>query len=234
MNSHLPDTTELYRLITFEQLLDCMVNRRFTFIKYKLFDDPWEGFYHKGLHQINEYDSYAVLGEDRSFIMCFTKRKNSDAMWRIYSKNGRGVQIITNVGRLRKLVAGRRSDFDCHLKSVCYSNDLEKEDFFVKNFPNASIQEKALECLFHKREAFDHEEEVRLALYSHKDRPDSDLQYLYSDPNNVIETVILDPRIDKRTEDLQKMTIQKLGFKGIVKKSALYTYKRVWYETKSG
>lgn len=231
MNTTLADTAKLYRFISFEGLLDYLVNKRFTFLKYKLFDDPWEGFYHKGFHKVNEYDSYSVMGENRPFIMCFTKRQISEAMWRIYSGNGRGVQIVTTVDRLKNLVAECCSEFDCYLREVIYDDDIEKDDFFVKNFPNATMQEKTVECLFRKRKSFDHEEEVRLVLYSKKDRPDSDLHSLYFDPNDIIENVILDPRVDKRTEDLQISTLQKLEFKGIIKRSKLYTYKRVWYKT---
>ena len=163
--------------------------------------------------------------------MFFTKRKVSEAMWRIYSRDGSGVQIVTTVGRLKNLAAECSSDFDCYLREVIYDDDIEKEDFFVNKFPNATMQEKTIECLFHKRRAFDHEEEVRLVLYSKTDRPDSDIYSLYSDPNNVIENVILDPRIDKRAEDLRISTLKKLGFKGVIAKSKLYTYKRVWYKT---
>lgn len=231
MNTELADETKLYRFIAFDRLLDHLVNGKFTFVKYKLFGDPWEGFYHKGFHKINEHDSYSVIGENRPFIMCFTKRKASEAMWRIYSRDGSGVQIVTTVGRLKNLVAGCYSDFDCYLREVIYDDDIEKEDFFVNNFPKATMQEKTIECLFHKRRAFDHEEEVRLVLYSKTDRPDSDVHTLHHDPSNVIENVILDPRINYRTEDLQIRTLQRLGFKGDVYKSKLYTYKRVWYKT---
>jgi hypothetical protein len=231
MNTLLPDATKLYRFMTFERLLEHIVNKRFTFPKYKLFDDPWEGFFHKGFHKINEHDSYSVLGENRSFIMCFTRRQVSEDMWRIYSRDSRGVQIVTTVSRLRNLVAGCCSEYDCYLREVIYDDDIEKDDFFVRTFPKATMQEKTLECLFRKRKAFDHEEEVRLVLYSQKDRPDSDLYFLDCDPNDVIESVILDPRLDKTTKDLQTMTIQKLGFNGIIAKSPLYTYKRVWYKT---
>jgi hypothetical protein len=199
MNTTLIDTTKLYRFISFDGLLDHLVNKKFTFLKYKLFDDPWEGFYHKGFHKINEHDSYSAMGKNRPFIMCFTKRQISEAMWRIYSRDGRGVQIVTTAGRLKNLVARCSSKFDCYLKEIIYVDDIEKDDFFVKNFPNATMQEKTVECLFRKRKAFDHEEEVRLVLYSKKDRPDSDLYSLDCDPNDIIEKVILDPRVDKRT-----------------------------------
>jgi hypothetical protein len=231
MNTNLTDDSKLYRFITFDRLLDHLVNEKFTFVKYKLFHDPWEGFYHKGFHKINEHDSYSVIGENRPFIMCLTKKKVSEAMWRIYSRDGSGAQIVTTVGRLKNLVVGCYSDFDCYLREVVYDDDIEKEDFFIKNFPNATMQEKTIECLFHKRTAFNHEEEVRMVLYSKTDRPGSNIHSLYTDPNNVIETVILDPRIDERTEDLKRMTLQKLGFKGVAVKSKLYTYKRVWYRT---
>ena len=128
-------------------------------------------------------------------------------------------------------MAGCYADFDCYLREVIYDDDIEKEDFFIKNFPNATMQERSVECLFRKKRAFDHEEEVRLLLHSKTDRPDSDIYSLYSDPSEVIEDIILDPRIDKKTEDLQIRILQKLGFKGIIAKSNLYSYKRVWYKT---
>ncbi len=231
MNTNLTDDTKLYRFIPIEGLLDHLLNKQFVFIKYKLFDDPWEGFYHKGFHEVNDYDSYSVMGENRPFIMCFTKRRVSEAMWRIYSRNAKGAQIVTTVGRLKNLVAGCYADFDCYLKKIIYNDDIEKEDFFVKNFPNATMQEKAVECLFRKKEAFDYEEEVRLVLYSKTDRPYTNIHPLYSDPNDVIESIILDPRIDEKAEDLQIRTLKKLDFKGIVAKSKLYSYKTVWYKT---
>jgi len=231
MNTTLADSTKLYRFISFEALLDHLVNKRFTFLKYKLFNDPWEGFYHKGFHTISENDSYSVKGENRHFIMCFTKRQISEAMWRIYSRDGRGVQIGTSVGRLNNLIAGCSTDFDCYLREVIYNDDIEKDDFFVMKLPKATMHEKIVECQFHKRRAFDHEEEVRLVLYAKEDRPDTDVHSLDYDPNDIIENVTLDPRLDKRTEDLQSRTLQILGFKGIVAKSKLYTYKRVLYKT---
>lgn len=234
MNTNFTDDTKLYRFMAFDKLLDHIVNEKFSFIKYKLFDDPWEGFYHKGFHKIDEHDSYSVMGENQPFIMCFTKRRVSEAMWRIYSRDSAGVQIVTTVGRIKNLIAGCCSEFDCYLREVVYDDDIENDDFFVKKFPKASIEKKTIECLFHKRKAFDHEEEVRLILYSKKARPDIDTYPLYSDPNNVIEKIILDPRVDKRTADLQSMTLQRLGFRGHVVKSNLYTYKRVWYQTDAG
>ena len=80
MHTSLTDDTKLYRFIPFEGLLGHLLNEKFTFIKYKLFDDPWEGFYHKGFHKVNDHDSYSVTGENRPFMMCFTKRKVSEAM----------------------------------------------------------------------------------------------------------------------------------------------------------
>ena len=101
MNTTFNDGDKLYRFISYERLLDIIVNGRFTFAKYKLFDDPWEGFFHKAYFVINDHDSYGVMGENRPFIMCFTKRKESDAMWRIYSKDSNGVKITFSVDKLK-------------------------------------------------------------------------------------------------------------------------------------
>ena len=232
MNTTFNDKDKLYRFISYERLLDILVNGRFVLVKYKLFDDPWEGFFHKAFFKENENDSYSVLGENRPFIMCFTKRQHSDAMWRIYSKSSDGVQISTTVAKLKKLTKDSHGDFDCYLKEVIYNDDIIKDDFFIKKFAKATLSERRIECLFHKRTAFDHEEEVRLVLYAKQDMPDRDIQIIYADPNEIIDTIVLDPRSDKKVEDLHIKTLFKLGFKNIIKRSDLYNYKRVWYKTK--
>lgn len=232
MNTNLKNKDKLYRYISYERLLDYLVNERFSFVKYKLFDnDPWEGFFHKAFFKVNEYDSYSVMGENRPFIMCFTKKRVSEAMWRIYSKDTTGVQIVTSVERLKKFICNSSKDFDCYLRNVVYDDDIQRDDFFINKFPTATRDEKIIQCLFHKRKAFEHEKEVRLILYAKQDRPDDDVHIIHADPNEIIETIILDPRISKETEKLQIMTFKKLAFKGIIAKSRLYTYKRVWYKT---
>lgn len=230
MNTTLNDDDKLYRFISYKRLLDHLVNERFLFVKYTSFDDPWEGFFHKAYFKVNEHTTYGVLGENRPFIMCFTKRKVSEAMWRIYSKDTNGIQIVTSVGKLKKLVKNSYSEFDCHLQEVVYDDDIEKEDFFIRKFPTATREEKSIKCLFYKRKAFNHEEEVRLVLYSKTNRPDDDIYSVYADPNEIIEMIILDPRIDEKTENLQIRTLNKLGFQGNVVKSRLYYFKPIWYE----
>ncbi len=228
MNTTYADEDKLYRFISYKQLLDIIVNGRFTFVKYKLFDDPWEGFFHKAFFKIDEFNSYNVLGENRPFIMCFTERKDSDAMWRIYSQQSSGVQISTTVSKLKRLVSDV-TGFDCYLRNVIYDDEIMNEDFFIKNYPTSSMKEKIVKCLFHKRKAFDHEQEARLVLYSQSDR-DEDIYHVYADPNEIIEKIFLDPRIDKKAEDLHIMALSRLGFKNVVAKSPLYNFRRIWYK----
>ena len=189
MNTTFDDGDKLYRFISYERLLDIIVNGRFTFAKYKLFDDPWEGFFHKAYFKVNDNDSYSVMGENRPFIMCFTERKHSDAMWRIYSQQSSGVQISTTVSKLKNLVSDIKG-FDCYLRTVTYDDEIMNEDFFIKNLPTSSMQDKIIQCLFHKRKAFDHEQEARLMLYSQSDR-DDDIYHIYADPNEIIENIML-------------------------------------------
>ena len=231
MITELNDEDQLYRFISFDCLLDHMVNKKFYFVKYKKFDDPWEGFSSKCDFRENEYDSYSILIENRSFIMCLTKREVSDAMWRIYSKDNRGVRIQTSVKKLRNLVADAPPDFECYLRKVTYDDDIANGNFFINKFPNATEEEKVVNGLFFKRKAFEHEEEVRLLLYSKVDRPNEDIFSIPYDPNEIIENILLDPRIDKKTKDVQTKTVQNLGFKGGVFKSTLYDYKWLSYKT---
>ena len=106
------------------------------------------------------------------------------------------------------------------------------DDFFIRKFPTVALDKKRIKCLFLKRMAFIYEEEVRLVLYSKTDRPEDDVRIIYADPNDIIDTIFLDPSIDKKTEELHIMTLSKLGFKNTVTKSKLYDYRPVWYKTK--
>ncbi len=99
MNTKLNDDVEFYRFIRYETLLDYLVNKRFAFIKCKLYSDPWELFFYDAEFIVNEYDSWGHPEKERFFAMCFTKTKESEALWRIHSKNESGVKIVTSVKR---------------------------------------------------------------------------------------------------------------------------------------
>ncbi len=120
-----------------------------------------------------------------------------------------------------------------YLREVVYDDDIKNEDYFIKNFPDAqSPEELALSCLFLKRKAFTYEHEVRLVFDSKKPWPDDIYHIFVQDPNEIIEKIILNPRITDEIAILQlKILKEKFGFKGDVEKSQLYTYNSMRYKT---
>ena len=234
MNTTLNDNDKLYRFISYETLLDYLVNKRFPFSKCKLFKDPWELFFNDAEFIIDDNDSWGDPHKEHLFAMCFTKTEESEALWRIYSKNKSGVKIVVSVERLKKLVKDSYLDFDVYLQEMVYDDNVKNEDFFVNKFPNAkTIKELRRACLFLKRKAFEYEQEVRLVLDSKKERPDEDIYHiLVEDPNEIIEKIVLSPRIDNEMVILQRKILKdKFGFKGDIAKSQLYTYNSMRYKT---
>lgn len=244
MKTSLKDDDKLDRYMSFNRLLDCFVNKRFVFPKYIRFKDPWEGFFHEARLKHDDYQDETVLGKHYPFIMCFTNHKESDAMWHTYSKNTTRVKIVTSVSKLKKLVNKPSSGFDSYLRTIEYlsKSNIENADFLIKRFPGvfkkgdrlASWEHAIIDCLFIKRDAFKHEDEVRLLLYF-KEKQKDDFYHLYTDPNEIIERVVLDPRIKKELEELYRDSLIKLGYKnfdgdkGIVVKSDLYKPKKYYY-----
>lgn len=230
----LSDNDKLYRFINYETLLDYLVNKRFSFSKCTLFKDPWELFFNDAEFIIDDNDSWVDPHKEHLFAMCFTKTEESEALWRIHSKNESGVKIVSSVEKLKILVKDSYSAFDVYLQEMVYDDNIKNEDFFINKFPNAKThKELRRACLFLKRKAFEYEQEVRLVLDSKKERPDENIHHIFvEDPNEIIEKIVLNPLIDNEMAILQrKILTDTFGFKGDVAKSHLYTYNRMQYKT---
>ena len=75
-----------------------------------------------------------------------------------------------------------------------------------------------------KRNAFEHEKEIRILYRIDRDSIDRTkvVEKFMIDPNDFIDDILLDPRIDEQTENLYRQIIKLLGFNGNIYKSTLY------------
>lgn len=178
----------LYRILSFDRAVQIFEREELHFAHPSTWADPYEV---KLRH----------AASDQLFGQCWCTRGVSDAMWRIYSPNHLGVRISTSTKKLRQaltpMVKARdgilrldevdyKSQHDINLMMRAVQADL-KENFST---------ERAMDALFLKREAFDHESEYRAVIHF-PGATDESLRNgvkVQVDPHRLIDSVLLDPR----------------------------------------
>ena len=103
---------ELYRIMSFFELYELLTNKRLKMTKLKLMEDLNEGF----AYSLNDLlprtfnpvfftssnmnkETYNLVRESK-FITCWTKEKESMAMWLLYSKDFKSIRIKTSKEKL--------------------------------------------------------------------------------------------------------------------------------------
>lgn len=117
---------------------------------------------------------------------CWSRVKESDAMWRIYSPSKTGVQIATSGEKFTSL----QYDNLCYLGNVTYFEGIA--DLLEKS--KSSRKKRAYDFALYKRAAFSHESEVRFLTHAQHLRIRPTHISIPIDPPTFIEGVTIDPR----------------------------------------
>lgn len=209
--------TPIYRIMDFAKAVQVFEKKELYFTNPSVWDDPWEA---RLKHHQN----------DSLFAQCWGELGVSDAMWRIYSQHGMGVRISTTAGRLSRALKAAVSDSGLRyrLEPVKYLTQKDINSMAKKIKANLDDEfdiSRAVDMLYYKRNAFEHEHEWRATVYI------SDARKIKGklgvtipvDPHLLIKNILLDPRAPKELVDAFKYYFQhKLKFKGEVKPSVLY------------
>lgn len=214
----------LFRYISLAQFISMIENRKLYLKKVKLWDDPWEA----------PDDQLPLVGENGKPIFtesllvsstvgqCWTYEKDSDAMWRIYSPDRQGVMIETFA---KNFCLVENLKLALLAKVVYYnkSNYIEKRYEIANNRSYAFAGDMAL-----KREAFKHENEVRLLLCLQSYHEFGDVWEIPvvgfdMDPSQFILSITFDPRADEWFVETMKKYCMSKKLTCPVEKSTLYT-----------
>ncbi len=202
----------VYRFVAIEHLYQLFETGKNVVVSPKKWDDPFENFILQG---------QKVSGQGW-FGQCWTHHRASDAMWRIYSKDSRGVRIRSTPSRL----AGTSLPPGWHafVGEVEYLSEKPRMRFAQSALRRLDDVAEVAKTLLVKRPAFRHEAEVRLLLFrSGHSTPDGVVKYTV-DPNALIDQVMLHPRIAKiEAEQLKEEIRERAKFKGSIKRSLLYS-----------
>jgi hypothetical protein len=165
--------------------------------------------------------------------MCWTFEPASDALWRIYSENKNGIRIKSTVDKvLQETIKHYENSINLeriYSGIVKYYKLIELKKIIKGISPQAAMQlpkNIAMNSLFQKREAFSHEKEFRFIVMMKKVLRKKYIEFPIN-LNEVIETIMFDPRIDNTIFEQRKRELKKLGFAHTIRKSSLYTFDNI-------
>ncbi|WP_197423893.1 DUF2971 domain-containing protein [Burkholderia seminalis] len=207
----------LYRILDFSRAVQIFESESLYFAHPRTWDDPYEA-------RVDHQSSHAL------FAQCWCQIGVSDAMWRIYSPTHMGVRISTSTKKLSTAV-------QTSIKSLGYGWQAGPVEYLSQHDLNIRVRKvadslrkefdlaTAVEILYMKREAFEHESEWRATIYC----PDADRSQVRKgisvaiNPHKFIDSILLDPRAPQELVDAFTYYFkEKLKFKGRVARSVLY------------
>lgn len=208
---------KLYRIMDFTKVVQIFESKTLYFAHPSVWDDPYE-------QRLKHPMDHAI------FAQCWGRLGISDAMWRIYSKNGMGVRISTSPTKLRATIkdSTRTRGLKYRLMPVQYRSQqtLNKEARKIEaDLLESYTISRAVDMLYMKRDAFRHETEWRAAIYSTSEDRASKRSGITVpvDPHVLIDNILLDPRAPDELIDAFKFYFEKkLKFKGNITRSVLY------------
>ena len=226
--------TKIYRIFSLEYFKELLKNKELVLVNPgKKLDDPFENFFLKT--KVILPDGNETTLEDlqsKCYVQCWTYKKESDALWRIYSPCKNGVRVSTTVRKLFDSIYNQKEDLPFlryFIGNVSYIPQKEIEDFLngcsfgdiVAGGSNNNIAE--LLCI--KRPEFNYEEEVRILVNDINGNIGNEV--LYRIPfkiENVFDDVCLDPRFNDSEYKARKKEIEDLGCNLSISQSQLYKF----------
>lgn len=222
-SNNIGNDDHLFRYISLAQFLSMIENKKLYLKKVKLWDDPWEA--PDDQLPIIRDNGEPVVAESlivsSTVGQCWTYEKDSDAMWRIYSPDRQGVMLETTASDFFQVNNLRRASLS---KVIYYNKDnyREKRIEVANNRSYTFAGDMAL-----KREAFKHENEVRLLVCL---QAYSELGNVWEiptvgfdiNPTQFIHSITLDPRADDWFVETMKKYCSSKQLTCPVEKSTLY------------
>lgn len=91
----------IYRLFPFDRFIDLLRTSSIALVKPKLWEDPYENLMNRELVERNTGRKFSIPHYSNDlFCQCWSLCYESDAMWRIYSSDKRGVLVTANAATL--------------------------------------------------------------------------------------------------------------------------------------
>ena len=225
----------IYRVIPTRRLFELFETKENILVHPSKWDDPFENFILNSKIRFRDGFRLVTGSKENLYGQCWTKTRESDGMWRIYSPEKKGVRIETTPRKLLKALyddSFPSGKFAAFIGKVKYYKKDELEKFLKETAPKLLTDKTGfgapLSLLF-KRYPFKHENEVRL-IYNSFGGFKGDLYGFFMDPFNLVDSIVFDPRMDYKSFTLHKNHLRKIGFEKKIVKSTLYQLPEITIE----
>lgn len=221
----------VYRFVPFDILLQLFNERRLYLVKTTSWEDVYENFIFKEKvfrgGKTRKMDNVA----NQFYGQCWTYKKTSDALWRIYSPDRKSVRIKTRQGKLERALSESKYVDSSVSGRVRYFPQSKIEDD-IRDLPTITEDKflsLLLQSLFVKRNSFSHESEFRLICFAEKqkDNTDSSSIQIPINPYDLVESVYFDPRAeDVYVKRCTQILVDAFSYPAKqIKKSGLYSFR---------
>lgn len=223
--------TPVYRIFSYERFIELITTNQLVLVQPSMWDDPYENFFLKTevVSDDGEFGSLESLCNSW-YGQCWTENEDTDAMWRIYSPEKRGVRVKTTIRKLF-LTLYDTSDTNCSLKYFIGKVNYKDKEEIIEFMNSTTFSEFILggqntqfaEVLCTKRTAFSHENEIRLIVddIGHK-HGRGGLYKINITPEELFEEICLDPRLSSSDFLNLRAEIQGMGVTANIIQSDLY------------
>jgi hypothetical protein len=248
----------IYRIYPLGRFMDLMKQKNNVLVKTSLWEDPFENFILNSTGTLPTGETFTIASREQYFGQCWSYKRESDAMWRIYSQHIKDSKtqelIIENIGikvkstvknvfePLFSIQENAKNPHNGRLFNVCsfigkvgYHSKKDLVKFLKKKASDLILDQSGkgqASTLMLKRIAFTHEKEVRI-VYHNNECNLSDETYPYPiEPNICFEEIVVDPRIPKDIYLKIKNKIVEAGFKNKIVQSGLYKLEEFTFKAK--
>jgi Protein of unknown function (DUF2971) len=219
----------IYRVFSKKRLFEVFEHKKLVLVQPKLWDDPFENYIMNSTGELSDGKLFRVDFRENFYGQCWTLKKESDAIWRIYAPEKDGMKVKTTIRKLLTALhskGGTFKDISSFIGKVEYYRKEELKKFLEDSkkissmLTDTSGAGQASTLLF-KRIAFSHEKEVRLIYYS-REKLKTDKYFLDIDPVDLFDEITVDPRTKYSDFKSWKSQLRNLGYKKKMIRSLLY------------
>lgn len=193
-----PDT-RIYRIFPksrFEQLYTESQN---ALVFPTMWEDTFENAILKAEIRTKSGEKGQFSFHEDVYGQCWTLETASDAMWQVYSRDKNAVRLRTTVGKLfesLRVTQSNWADATCFIGRVEYQSEKRLRELGRTLFKDGIDPERIALSLLAKRNAYKHENEVRLIYIERKSTKYPNGVFKYSvNPKDIIDQVMVDGRV---------------------------------------
>jgi hypothetical protein len=214
----------IYRIMPVNRLFQCFDKKNLILVPPSKWDDPFENWL---LESKLEFSSAGQTGDmmsirDKVYGQCWTRHRETDAMWRIYSSDTNGAKVRTTPKKLLEALKANDNESansHCFIGKVQYMEQKELAASLKKIDLLKSNGSGIAKSLLYKRKEFRHEKEIRI-VYTNGE---GSIYPVPIDPNDMFDEIIFDPRIDLHLYEAFKTALKSKEFSGKIDRSTLYS-----------